>query len=362
MRRMSTQLQWLSLILSISMLVGEVPRADAGKILIIVYPQPSHVISKIGIAVDLIRQGHEVHIALPVGYPHKEALTSVGIQIVLHQQFPGVRYPYTTEYENTMNDLIYNRRLNVMDVTKKACFDICRSFMEDADFIDRLRNENYSLLLVEPFTPNPCYLVVPRYLDVPFVSIASGITPFIVRSPALPTLYPLMHIGPDIKNFPTLQTLRERISNSIKAVFTTTMIKYFVWDDTTLLQRYAPGVESWEQLLLQNEILLLENDHLLDGFLPLLPHIVTIAGCSARPANPLPEHLEKIMAQSGDDGIILASFGTSAYHMPSNIAIKFLEAFGRVKQEVLTKMAVPPGIKVYIFNCSVVLMKERNRV
>lgn len=359
MRRMSTQTHWILCILSILKLLCELPYVNAAKILIVVYPQPSHVIAKIGIGVNLIDQGHEVHIALPSGYPHKEALTRAGIQIVLHHQFPGVRYPFTIDYENTMNDLIYNRGLDEMDTTKLACHDICRSFMEDTDFIVRLRNENYSLLLVEPFGIFPCYLVVPHYLGVPFVSITASLIPFTIRSPALPTFYPTIHLGPEIRNFNTLQTLRERISN-IGATFVMTMGKYVLWNDMTLLQRYAPGIESWEELMQRNEMFLVENDHLLDNFLPLFPHAVTVAGCSARPAPSLPESLEKIMAQSGDEGVILASFGTSAYRMPANIAVKFLDAFGRLKQKVLTKIAVPPGIQVHVADCLNVLLIGRH--
>lgn len=351
---MSAQSQWItfiSLTLSSWVLVSVVPHSNAAKILFVVYPQPSHVISKVGIAVDLIRQGHEVHIALPAEYPQKEALTRAGIQTVLHRQIPEVQYPYTTEYENTMYDLIYHR-LPELNILKQRCHDICRSFMEDRGFIDRLRNENYNLLLIEPFAIYPCYLVVPHYLGVPFVSVTAIIIPFTYRLPALPTFFPAHKQGPEIENFPTFRTLRERIYNSVVTAVAMFLVKYFLWSDTTLLQRYAPGVESWEQSLLRTEILLVENDHLLDKFLPSLPHVVTIAGCSVHPAQPLPESVEKVFAQSGDDGVILATFGTSAHRMPSNIAIKFLGAFGRLKQKVLTKMAVPPGIQVYISNCT----------
>jgi UDP:flavonoid glycosyltransferase YjiC (YdhE family) len=93
-------------------------------------------------------------------------------------------------------------------------------------------------------------------------------------------------------------------------------------------------------------VTLIENDHYLNPAIPLLPHVVTIAGCTARGAEPLPDNLEKIMEASGEHGVILASFGTSAYHMPVEIASKFLEVFGRLQQTVLTKMAAPAGIKV----------------
>jgi UDP:flavonoid glycosyltransferase YjiC (YdhE family) len=344
--RMLAQLRKI-LYVAITLIVAEaVLQVNAGKILIVVYPQPSHVIAKLGIAADLIRQGHEVHIALPAEYPHKEAVRRVGVQIVLYKQFPGVAYPFTAEYEQQMNDLIYNRQRHEFEMLWPACGDICRSLMEDTEAMTRLKEANYSLVLVEPFGVNPCFLVVPHYLGVPFVSVTAIIVPFAFRLPALPSFYPAHHQGPDLIEFPSMRTLRERITNTLMTAFMMVVLVPTLWSDTSLLQQYAPGVDSWEQLMLKSEILLVENDYLLDKVMPLLPHVVTIAGCSAQPAKPLPESIEKIMAQSGDDGVILASFGTSAYRMPSNIATKFLEAFGRLRQTVLTKMAVPPGVTV----------------
>jgi glucuronosyltransferase len=119
-----------------------------------------------------------------------------------------------------------------------------------------------------------------------------------------------------------------------------------IWGDRTLLEKYAPGIDSWEQLVRRSEIIIIENDYHLDTALPLLPHVVTAAGSTAHPPKPLPENLEKIMEDSGEHGVILASFGSSAYKMPAHMATKFLEAYGRLKETVLTKMAVPPGVKV----------------
>jgi hypothetical protein len=134
--------------------------------------------------------------------------------------------------------------------------------------------------------------------------------------------------------------------STIMTAFFELIFKPKFWGDTTILQKYAPGFDSWEQLMLKSDVVPVENDHNLDNFLPLLPHVVTIAGCSARPAKPLPDSLEKIVEQSENDGTILASFGTLSHHMSSHIAIKFINAFERLRQTVLTKMTVPPGVSV----------------
>jgi hypothetical protein len=344
---MLMQLSWMAAVAYSALIVIQMaPLVHAAKILIVAFPQPSHVMSKFGIAVELIRQGHEVHIALPTEYPHKDSVKNAGIHPMLHQQLPGVLYPFSADYEQEIYDVIFNRDKKELDILRPICQNVCRSYMEDEDFIRRVKNENYSLVLTEPFVINPCFLIVPYSLGIPFISIASTVVPLSFRLPALPSFYSIIRPGPDLIDFWTMQTFGERLSSTIMTAFFKLIFKPKFWGDTTLLQKYAPDADSWEQLMVKSEMVLVENDHNLDNFLPLLPHVVTIAGCSARPAKPLPESLEKIVEQSENNGIILASFGTLSHHMPSHIAIKFLNAFGRLNQTVLTKMAVPPGVSV----------------
>jgi hypothetical protein len=55
-------------------------------------------------------------------------------------------------------------------------------------------------------------------------------------------------------------------------------------------------MNSWEELILRSELILIKNDHHLDGAMPLLPHVVTVGGITARPPQPLADDLERIMA------------------------------------------------------------------
>ena len=118
-----------------------------------------------------------------------------------------------------------------------------------------------------------------------------------------------------------------------------------MWSNTTLLEKYAPEIESWQELLLRSELMMIENHHLLDNALPLLPHVVTVAGCTAHPAKPLPASLEKIFQES-NEGVIMVTFGSSANRMRTDIATRFLEAFGRLKETVVIRMAVSKGVDV----------------
>ena len=53
----------------------------------------------------------------------------------------------------------------------------------------------------------------------------------------------------------------------------------------------------------------------------------------------LPLHIEKFMNDSGDDGVILVSFGTvlQASQMSESLRLKLISVLGKVKQRVLMK-------------------------
>ena len=60
---------------------------------------------------------------------------------------------------------------------------------------------------------------------------------------------------------------------------------------------------------------------------------------NCRPAAKLPPHIEKFMNESGEDGVILVSFGTvlQASQMSDSLRSKFISVLGSVKQRVLMK-------------------------
>jgi hypothetical protein len=326
-------------------LLQMLPPIRSSKIIIFTYPLPSHVIPKVGIGTDLIRRGHEVFIAVASDYPKANTIRQAGLQ-VLHYRPPSRDLcPYTAEFEEQMAKVVYGQTLNPTFVGKSAEVD-CNAIISDPDFMNHVRAMKFDWALVEPFLINPCYLVIPYHLNIPYVSITAAFYPLAFRLPALPSFYIPKRSGAQLVPLPSLQTLSERLSNTLKTVFLGAFIYRSLWGNVTLLQKHAHGIKSWEQLLLKSEMLLVENDHILDGAIPLLPNIVTIAGCTARPPGKLPDSMEELFQQSGDDGVILASFGSLAYHLPAPLAIKFLEAFKRLPQTVLTKMAVPPAIKV----------------
>jgi len=317
----------------------------ASKIMMVTLQTPSHVIMKLGIATDLIGRGHQVYYLLAANNPIADTVRELGIHVIVYQPAAGVLYPFTAEFEDAMADFIFSHTLE-KDLLSSIVHEDCKTVMSDFRLIEHLKDLKLDMIVIEPILMNPCSLLIPHVLGVRHILASGFVLPLMLRIPSLPSFTGLTVLGGSLVQFPSLQSLSERFSNVALFTVLHTQIIPKLWVDTTLMRKYAPEIESWDELILQSEMILVENDHLLDVALPLLPHVVTIAGCTARRPVPLPDSIERIMELSGEDGIILMSFGTIAHRMPASIVIKFLTAFKRLRQTVVTKMAIPAEIEV----------------
>ncbi len=72
---------------------------------------------------------------------------------------------------------------------------------------------------------------------------------------------------------------------------------------------------------------------------PLSPNYIQIGMMNCREAKPLPEKIKKFMDGSGEDGVILVSFGSvlQASQMSEEMRLQLLSVFGRLKQRILWK-------------------------
>jgi len=214
----------------------------------------------------------------------------------------------------------------------------CRYMMEDDSFIKTVKGIGFDIAIVEAFVIFPCTLILPKHIGVPFVTIAGFYFPWDIRSPALPSFHPL-GIFPENRN---PRTFKDRfVSFFFYLTFEFNLV--IKWDaNVELLEKYAVGVSSWKQLLLEAELFILTCDHHLDNILPLMPNFIRLPGVSGKSSKPLPADLEQLVT-TAKEGVIVMSFGSGVTSMPDDIVKKFLEAFGQLKQTVIAKLRVPQG-------------------
>jgi glucuronosyltransferase len=310
----------------------------------------SHVMIHVSLAEELVRRGHEVHIVLGSRYPKKDSILQSGIQIQTYHVPDDVIYALSPEMER----LVATATFEEQDKMRSHMFQLsallnrhCELMMTDRKFIGLVKNLHFDLAVVETFSVSPCVLVLPFHLDVPFVTLGGGFFPWDIGVPALPSFTGLPGPRIGVFGFPDFTTFGGRLRNSALFLIRRYIVMSSTWKNTTLLEQFGGGnVTSWVDALRQSQLFLIDNDHHLELPVPMMPNTVAVAGLIVKAAKPLSSSLELIFSESGENGVILVSFGSMAYYLPDNVIRKFFDSFSRLKQTIIARFAAPDGIEV----------------
>jgi len=225
------------------------------------------------------------------------------------------------------------RQSGVKDMTMSVKY-----MMEDSAFIETVTALRFDIAIVEPFFTRPCTLILPKHLGIPFVTMAGYYFPWDIRIPALPSFYPTGPLTSNRNSF----NFKDRVGSLVVYVMFHFNLIRLADPDLDLLEKYAVGVSSWRELLLEAELFILTTDHLLDRPLPLMPNFIRLPGLSCKPSQPLPDELERLMT-AAKDGVIVLTFGSAITILPDDIVKKFLDGFAQLNQTVIAKLRVPEG-------------------
>jgi glucuronosyltransferase len=327
--------------------------ASAGRILMTPPQFESLVFMEVSVGKELIRRGHEVYIVLGSPYPKPEAILKTGMQILSYRIPSDVQYGISPEMERTIADITFKRPENLAQHYSKGIAPLfnyyCEFMMTDQKFLSQVRKHHFDVAVAVTFPLSACSLILPHYLGIPCVTIAVGMfpVPWDYGIPALPSFSELPVLKAGTVELPDLATFRGRFASTITFLGKHFIATPLMWGNTSLLERFADSdVTSWVDLLRKSVLFLDENDHHLETALPLMPHVVSIAGLTISPAKPLEGSLEQIFSESGENGIIIASFGSTASYMPSEVTKKFFDGFSRLKQTVVARFTVSDGVQV----------------
>ncbi|ESO01586.1 hypothetical protein HELRODRAFT_112580 [Helobdella robusta] len=185
-----------------------------------------------------------------------------------------------------------------------------------------------------------CTLILPKYLNVPFVSLANSYFAFDVRSPALPSF-----------SFRYFQAEDNQKEMSFFVRFKQLMIFLFFSSslsplnrNLTLLHKYSPEYDTWEDLLRESLLFFHEVDHHFGNFLPVFPNHISTAGLTGIPAKNLPENILNFVngriVDGKELGLILMTFGSNVNYMSRSTMKKFLNAFGLLNETVIAKFSI----------------------
>jgi UDP:flavonoid glycosyltransferase YjiC (YdhE family) len=226
-----------------------------------------------------------------------------------------IKYPASSDFQRYITEFAFNPPADPFKVYSEDWVPVfnaqCVFMMDDRKFLDEVNQLQINLVIVQTMALSGCILILPEALHLPFVIMTNSLFPgpWYYCTSALPSFY---------------GTVKQGRNGTLQAVDLTT----------------------WVDLLRKSELVFNDNDHHLGPAVPMMPNVVSILGVTARPARPLPHELERVFSESGVDGVILVTFGSSTHYMPAEITKKFLDAFSGLKQTVIAKFAVPDGLAV----------------
>ena len=325
---------------------------------------PSHVMMQLAVGEELVRLGHEVFIALASRYPNPESIARLGINVIPYRYPSDVLFATSESVDRLFVDYIFRRTYGSEGraVIGNMAADECWYMMSDEDFSDRIRDLHFDMALVEPFIVLPCSPLLPYRHGIPFVSMTHYLVPWIIRQPALPSFYALYSTLLGSSPMPDLGTFRGRLSNAVTFYGAHFEMLPMLWQNETLLRRFAPELSGWPELISKSELYMLTVDHRLDSPLPVFPNVIFVAGVTARRAEPLTGGLRDIY-DATDSGVVVVSFGSIAKYMPPEIIIRFLDVFARLNETVIAKFArVPPEVARVPANVELVTWLPQNDV
>jgi len=305
----------------------------------------SHVMMQATIGEQLVKRGHEVYIAIGSRHPKPESLEQLGLRTLTYHIPSDVPFGISDDTASLVQERIFNpdfrKKLSKTpaDTVVGVISRDCEFMLSDEKFMEQVRALKFDIALVEPFAPNPCVLLLPYNLNIPFVCMTRAYLPWNIRMPALPSFLRV----PGIITTDSKPTFWNALTNTMYYLVAHWKLSG-LWNNT-LLYRYCPRHLTWNEVILKSDLFFFIGDHLLDSPFPMFPNFVGVPGITVRPAKPLSDELENLTSQF-PDGIILITFGSMATDFPETVIVKFLQAFSRVKQAVIARLSIPEGVAV----------------
>ena len=208
--------------------------------------------------------------------------------------------------------------------------DNCVYMIRDADFVSRLERLRFDIVIVDGFLLSYCMFLVPVRLRVPFVDFYSHPKLWDARVPVFPSVVPFTWTF-----FGERMTFRERLKNLLAYVASEFADYQPLGANTSLLRQYAPQFRSWAELKRQAVLFVSTTDYILGVHQPSLPNTIHVTSLSAKAAQPLPAHFERIVSTAADHGVIVMSLGSVQFNVPTAILSRFFDAFSQLPQTVL---------------------------
>ena len=134
----------------------------------------------------------------------------------------------------------------------------CEEALADDEFILKLKNLKFDIVVLNRFTLSPCFYLIPYFLKVPCVSIGTAFEFWLGGSPTLPSFaHNILFKYSDNMNF------WQRLTNFLLITGISLAMKLGASTRTHdhLLKTYAPGKNSFKEIADESLLFFVTREH-----------------------------------------------------------------------------------------------------
>ena len=328
---------------SVLLVLLTVTCCHSSKVLMIAAQQVSHVMEQVAVGEDLITRGHSVHMLLQDTFPKLDSVRDVGIHPVVYPQ--GMQAGMTVLLDKIQIEC-FNKDFQplkaasgMMDVLKLECSNL----LYNTELMDRLRDEDYDLAMVDGFMFSHCLFLIPYNLTIPYVFMSATGAELAYGIPNIPS----MSVSVMSTNTPCM-SLWQRFASAFEQCFLCFLL--YTSDTPSLVEEFAPSQSSTLEVVRKSSLFIYPRDHVLEWPYVSLPNVIRVPGITVREGQPLSGDVSDVVEGAGFGGVILLSFGSSVDSVPKDIFQKFMHAFGNITNTVIFRVSkelvANPGIPV----------------
>ncbi|KAK7500229.1 hypothetical protein BaRGS_00008452, partial [Batillaria attramentaria] len=299
--------------------------AQGGGKRVIFWPLPfvSHARYHSNMGRALTKRGHEVWLALPDYLQGRQQIDTSDLLILTYR----THFVMEDETKDCMRNTYFTGTrpdwLRYFSLYRKYCDHV----LTDPELFSKLKDElRPDLFVLDTVALTHMLTVLPYRLGVPFALAGTYYDPLAMRVPFSPASTPMQ-----IMKASDHMDFRQRLTQLVLHLAFS-----LIWDPINYhdaVARYAPEMPylPLDRLVAGAEVWLVEIDHVMDYPRPSLPNVKLIGATAGKPAGPLPLDLQEFMDDSGELGVVVASFGYSLTEIPEEISRKMLAALLALK-------------------------------
>ncbi|KAK2901799.1 hypothetical protein Q8A73_011545 [Channa argus] len=315
--------------------------ADGGNILVW-YTEGSHWINMKPVLDNLIDRGHTVTVLVPsvsmymnnnetTRFHYEPFNVSFSIE-AMEKHLEEFLHFFMYEMKQMNYLQIYIRAMDLMKNNLYFSLKYLDSVVKSDTIMKKLKEGKYDLLLADPIYPGSD--LTAEMLGIPLVftlrfSLGNNWERHCGQLPSPPSFVPAA-----LSKLTDKMDFSERLWN-----FLFYAVQDIVLDNTywKVLDKYYSEIKGTPtsacEMMSRADIWLMRTYWDFDFPRPLLPNFKFVGGIHCRPAKPLPEDMETFVQSSGDDGIVVFTFGSLIKNITTENANMIASALAQIPQK-----------------------------